>query len=272
MAFPIGIYFNVVLLQQTFHSCKGKHMTSNQTSVHFERILHKRYEEVWQHQSVLQNELITKRRLAKAAGIQDFRQDHHYILVCEHDPVYTLGKSGSMDHLLLNDEELAGNQIEFFKINRGGDITYHGPGQITAYPILDLEEFATDVHLYVRNLEEVIIRTIADYGLNGFRIKDYTGVWLGEEGNLRKICAIGVHMSRWVTMHGLAFNVNTDLTYFDKIVPCGISEEDKSVTSLAAELGTEADIDEVIMKMLDHFEHVFGFKVVNKIIPTHINT
>ncbi len=247
-------------------------MSANQISVHFERILHKRYEEVWQHQSVLQNELITKRRLAKAAGISDFRQEHHYILACEHDPVYTLGKSGSMEHLLLNDDELAGNQIEFFKINRGGDITYHGPGQITAYPILDLEEFVTDVHLYVRNLEEVIIRTIADYGLTGFRIKDYTGVWLGEEGHLRKICAIGVHMSRWVTMHGLAFNVNTDLTYFDKIIPCGISEEDKSVTSLAAELGAEIDMDEVIMKMLDHFEEVFGFNVANKIKPTHINT
>ena len=192
-----------------------------------------------------------------------------YLLFCEHNHVYTLGRSGSLDNLLLNEEQLAQREIEFFKINRGGDITYHGAGQITGYPIFDMECFFTDVHKYVRFLEEVIIRTIADYGLTGFRVKEYTGVWV--EGNAlntpsvnaakkRKICAIGVHLSRWVTMHGFAFNVNTNLDFYENIVPCGIEDEDKTVTSLAAELGKEIDVDEVKERLKHHFQEVFGFQ------------
>lgn len=201
-----------------------------------------------------------------------------YLLFCEHNHVYTLGKSGSVDHLLLNEEQLKEQNIEFFKINRGGDITYHGKGQITGYPIFDMECFFTDVHRYVRALEEVVIRTIAEYGLTGYRIKEYTGVWV--DGNTpltqsgipqggtvkkdkkRKICAIGVHLSRWVTMHGFAFNVNTNLDYYNNIIPCGIEDEDKTVTSLAFELGKEIDINEVKIKLKRHFQDVFGFEFV----------
>lgn len=232
-------------------------------AVVLEQIKDKSYDEVWQYQTLLQQKLIAARKNARIEGAQNFTQANHFLLLCEHSHVFTLGKSGSIDHLLLTEEELANQHIEFFKINRGGDITYHGPGQITAYPILDLEEFTTDVHKYVRDLEEVIIRTLADYGLTAFRIKEYTGVWLGEEGRYRKICAMGVHMSRWVTMHGLAFNVNTAIEYFDKIIPCGIVDEDKEVTSLAIELGHNLNMDEVTYKMVGHFEAVFGFTVVN---------
>ncbi len=193
-----------------------------------------------------------------------------YLLFCEHNAVYTLGRSGSLDNLLLNEQALTERGIEFFKINRGGDITYHGEGQITGYPIFDMECFFTDVHKYVRFLEEVIIRTIAEYGLEGFRIKEYTGVWvestnldpsvsLGFEGKKRKICAIGVHLSRWVTMHGFAFNVNTDLNFYKNIVPCGIQDDDKMVTSLATELGKEIDVNEVKEKLKRHFKDVFDF-------------
>ena len=201
-----------------------------------------------------------------------------YLLFCEHNPVYTLGKSGSVEHLLLDEAQLAEQNIEFFKINRGGDITYHGDGQITGYPIFDMECFFTDVHRYVRALEEVIIRTIAEYGLTGYRIKEYTGVWV--EGNMsensgitpsvksvkkdkkRKICAIGVHLSRWVTMHGFAFNVNTDLGFYNNIIPCGIDDDDKTVTSLAFELGKEIDVNEVKDILKKHFKAVFGFEFV----------
>ena len=172
--------------------------------------------------------------------------------------------------MLLNETELVQEGVEFFKINRGGDITYHGPGQITGYPILDLDCFFTDVHKYVRYLEEAVIRTIAEYGLVGIRIQGYTGVWLENlpknpnytEGgkSYRKICAIGVHLSRWVTMHGFAFNVNTDLKYFNNIIPCGIIDEDKAVTSLAAELGRKIDVEEVKMKLKAHYADLFQFQ------------
>ena len=198
-----------------------------------------------------------------------------YLLFCEHNHVYTLGKSGSVSHLLLNEAQLTEQNIEFFKINRGGDITYHGEGQITGYPIFDMECFFTDVHRYVRALEEVIIRTIAEYGLLGYRIKEYTGVWVeGKTKNTdgmppsvspnkkRKICAIGVHLSRWVTMHGFAFNVNTDLDFYKNIIPCGIEDDDKKVTSLAFELGKEIDVTEVKEKLKRHFVDVFGFRFV----------
>ena len=175
--------------------------------------------------------------------------------------VYTLGKSGSIDNLLLDNEALAQAGFEFFKINRGGDITYHGPGQIVGYPIFDLDRFFTDVHRYVRFLEEAVILTLADYGIYGTRVEKYTGVWLEatEDKPLRKICAIGVHLSRWVTMHGFAFNINTNLGHFNNIIACGITDEDKTVTSLAKELGREMDIEEVKSRLKNHFAHLFGF-------------
>lgn len=180
------------------------------------------------------------------------------LFFCEHPHVYTLGKSGSMDNLLLNEAQLNEKGIAFFHINRGGDITYHGPGQIVGYPIIDLEQFKTDIHWYLRNLEEACIRTIAEYGIDGGRIDGLTGVWLDIEGpDPRKILAIGVRCSRWITMHGFAFNVNTDLDYFGNIVPCGI--DDKGVTSLSKELGRPVDIEEVKTKMRSHMAELFGY-------------
>ena len=169
----------------------------------------------------------------------------NFLLFCQHPHVYTLGKSGKADHLLLGEKELERKQAKFYKINRGGDITYHGPGQLVGYPILDLDNFFTDIHKYMRFLEEAIILTLADLGINAGRISGLTGVWLDYEAqeNPRKICALGVKSSRWVTMHGFALNVNTDLSYFNNIVPCGI--QDKAVTSMAAEIGHDLNIQEV---------------------------
>ena len=231
------------------------------------------YHQAWDYQFELLKQVIDKKLAIKNLETSPsvsfsenlISEQSSYLLFCEHNHVYTLGKSGSTTHLLLNETELAEQGIEFFKINRGGDITYHGEGQITGYPIFDMECFFTDVHKYVRALEEVIIRTIAEYGLLGFRIKEYTGVWV--EGSThsvssqkkRKICAIGVHLSRWVTMHGFAFNVNTDLGFYNNIIPCGIEDDDKTVTSLSAELGKKIDMNEVKEKLKHHFSEVFGF-------------
>jgi lipoyl(octanoyl) transferase len=183
--------------------------------------------------------------------------------------VYTLGKSGSLSNLLLDEVALQKAGFEFFKINRGGDITYHGPGQIVGYPIFDLDCFFTDVHRYVRTLEEAVMLTLAEYGLKGIRVEKYTGVWLeaSETKPLRKICAIGVHLSRWVTMHGFAFNINTNLDHFKHIIPCGIVDEDKAVTSLALELGKEQDIEAVKQSLKQHFAQVFGFEFA---VPVNI--
>ncbi len=218
------------------------------------------YQEAWDRQTVLHNELKNRKlRNRKSVG-QEIQ--NHYLIFCEHNPVYTLGKSGSVDHLLLNEQELNKNEIEYFKINRGGDITYHGPGQIVAYPIFDMDELFTDVHKYVRSLEEVIIRVIDQYGLKGERIKEYTGVWLPKTANKknRKICAIGVHLSRWVTMHGLAFNVNTNLNYFKNIIPCGIDDKDKDVCSMESELGYPLDYNQVKNKVRKTFEEIFNIE------------
>jgi lipoyl(octanoyl) transferase len=177
----------------------------------------------------------------------------NYLLLCQHPHVYTLGKSGKPEHLLLSESELRAHGATFHRINRGGDITYHGPGQLVGYPILDLDNFFTDIHRYLRVLEESVIRTLADYGLSAGRIAGLTGVWLDYEENApqpRKICAMGVKCSRWVTMHGLALNVNTDLAYFGHIVPCGIT--DKAVTSLQQELGHAVPITEVENRLLPH--------------------
>ena len=180
----------------------------------------------------------------------------NFLLFVEHKPVYTLGKSGDIQHLLLDQNGLKEKEIEFYKTNRGGDITFHGLGQIVGYPILDLDNFFTDIHKYLRFLEEIIIKTLAEYGLTATRSKGETGVWLDAETPFaRKVCALGVRASRWVTMHGFALNVNTDLTYFEHIVPCGI--KGKGVTSLKAELGKEISVNQVKEKLVKHFLDLF---------------
>ncbi|NDC77061.1 MAG: lipoyl(octanoyl) transferase LipB [Chitinophagia bacterium] len=186
----------------------------------------------------------------------------HHLLLCEHPPVYTLGKSGKAEHLLMREEEMAARGVTFHKTNRGGDITFHGPGQLVGYPILDLERLHPDIGRYLRDLEEVIIRTLATYGLHGGRSAGETGVWLDPEvsGRARKICAMGVRCSRWITMHGLALNVNTDLSYFDGIVPCGI--RGKGVASLSAELGRPVEMAEVEERVCEAFADVFGCRLV----------
>jgi lipoyl(octanoyl) transferase len=184
-------------------------------------------------------------------------QTTNFFLLCEHPPVYTLGKSGKKEHVLMSDEELADNNIVFFNTNRGGDITFHGLQQIVGYPILDLEKYTTDIGKYLRNLEEVIILTIAEYGIKGERSRGETGVWVEADvpGKERKICAIGIRCSRWITMHGFALNVNTDLGYFKNIIPCGI--QNKQVTSIQRELGRPVDYAEAKDKVKKNFEKVF---------------
>ena len=185
---------------------------------------------------------------------------NNYLIFVEHPHVYTLGKSGKLDNLLLNEEALGVKKAGFYKINRGGDITYHGPGQIVGYPILDLDNFFTDIHLYLRTLEEAVILTLAHYGINAGRYPKFTGVWLDADNkNARKICALGVRCSRWVTMHGFALNVNTDLDYFKNIIPCGI--DDKDVTSLKKELGREVDINEVKEILKGEISTLFEMKL-----------
>ncbi len=186
---------------------------------------------------------------------------HHHLLFVEHPPVYTLGKSGDLKNILISEEERNQKGIEYFQTNRGGDITFHGWQQIVGYPILDLEKFETDIGKYLRRLEEVIILTLADYGLKGERSKGETGVWLDPDikGKERKICAMGVRCSRWITMHGFAFNVNTDLDYFNYIIPCGI--ENKQVTSLQKELGRAVDFEEAKEKVKRNFEKVFDVRL-----------
>lgn len=230
-----------------------------------------RYAEAWDFQRALHQELVDRKltnRRKRESGVQE-EPLKHYLLFCEHPPVYTLGKSGSVDHLLLTEDELQQQGFEFFKINRGGDITYHGPGQIVGYPILDLDGFFTDVHRYVRYLEEAIIRTIAEYGLPGERLKGFTGVWLdpGVGKPKRKICAIGVHLSRWVTMHGFAFNVNSNLEHFGHIVPCGIADQDKEVTSMARELDREIPMEEVKERVRHHLADLFTFSYTTQATP-----
>jgi lipoyl(octanoyl) transferase len=183
----------------------------------------------------------------------------NYLLFCEHNHVYTLGKSGKREHLLITERECDEKDIAFFPINRGGDITYHGKGQITGYPIFDLEKFKPDIHWYMRTMEECVIKCIAEFGLKGGRIEGFSGVWLHTETDFpKKISAQGVRCSRWITMHGFAFNVNTDLSFYDYIVPCGL--EGKGVTSLQAELGYTLDMEEVKAKLLTHFAAEFGLE------------
>lgn len=213
------------------------------------------YKEAWDRQEILFKDILDIKINNRREGVE--AETPNYLLYVEHPHVYTLGKSGDIENLLLNEKQLAEKGAAFYKINRGGDITYHGPGQIVGYPILDLENFFTDIHKYLRLLEEVIILTMAEYGLSATRSEGETGVWL-DVGTpfARKICAMGVRASRWVTMHGFAFNVNANLGYFDNIIPCGI--KDKGVTSLNVELGVEkVDEDEVKEKILKHFAALF---------------
>lgn len=219
----------------------------------------KDYKQTWDYQESLFKDIIdTKiKNRREDAGLQT---PNHFLFV-EHDHVYTLGKSGDLENLLANQDQLERIGATFYKINRGGDITYHGPGQVVGYPILDLENFFTDIHKYLRLLEEIFIMILADYGLQGERSKGETGVWLDVGSPFaRKICAMGVRASRWATMHGFAFNVNTDLGYFDHIIPCGI--DDKAVTSLAAELKRPVDEQEVKEKIKQYFSQLFEAQFV----------
>lgn len=223
------------------------------------------YQAAWDYQEKLLQENVQKKSLVYSQEVETFDagiQTSNYLLFVEHPPVYTLGKSGNKENVLLDDNGLKEREIQFFNTNRGGDITFHGPDQIVGYPILDLEKFYTDIGKYLRNLEEVIILTMAEYGLKGDRSTGETGVWIepGIAGRERKICAIGVRCSRWITMHGFAFNVNTDLTYFNHIIPCGIVN--KQVTSLEKELGYKVDIEEVKEKIKKNFATVFDAELV----------
>ncbi len=221
--------------------------------IHLEDLGSRDYKATWDYQEVLFQEVVAV-KMAKRE--QPELETPNYFLFVEHPHVYTLGKSGSMEHLLLTEKQLETKGATFYKINRGGDITYHGPGQIVGYPILDLENFFSDIHKYLRFLEEVIILTLAEYGIHGTRSEGETGVWL-DVGTpfARKICAMGVRASRWVTMHGFALNVNADLGYFDHIIPCGI--KGKAVTSMHVELGHAVDETVVKSKIIAHFAILF---------------
>ena len=227
--------------------------------VHFQHLGIREYRSTWDLQEELMRRAleIKAARYKNPADLSAQSPIPHYLLTVNHPHVYTLGKSGHLAHLLLPEEKLKAIDAVFFQTNRGGDITYHGPGQLVAYPILDLEQFYTDLGRYMRSLEEVIIRTIAEFGIEGNRLPGSTGVWLDPEDSskARKICALGVKCSRWITIHGLALNVNTDLTYFNHIVPCGIV--DKGVTSMEQELGYKLDEEEVLSIFKSKFEEVF---------------
>lgn len=227
------------------------------------------YKEAWERQETifgatvkLKTEIRSRQTMVAAGDVSSEEPlTPNYLIFCEHPHVYTLGKSGKADHLLLDDAGLKEKNAVYYPINRGGDITYHGPGQLVSYPILDLDNFFTDIHLYLRTLEEAVILTLADYGLTSGRYAGYTGVWFDADNEkARKICAMGVRCSRWVTMHGLALNVNPDLNYFKNIVPCGI--DDKAVTSMQQELGREVDIKEVQQILTKHISVLFGMEIV----------
>lgn len=216
------------------------------------------YQAAWDYQERLLKENVRRKSLVYSQGpAEELPSTEHHLLFVEHPPVYTLGKSGDINNVLISEEMRTMKGIEFFRTNRGGDITFHGPGQIVGYPILDLEKYYTDIGKYLRHIEEVIILTLAEYGIEAGRSAGETGVWLDADrkGKERKICAIGVRSSRWVTMHGFALNVNTDLTYFNYIVPCGIA--DKQVTSIERELGRKIDFEEAKEKVKNNFAKVF---------------
>ena len=219
------------------------------------------YKECWDFQAAIFDEII-QHKIAIRKGEANNSYTQNFLIFCEHPHVYTLGKTGEKDNLLIDASDLKSKGASYYHINRGGDVTYHGPGQIVGYPILDLDNFFTDINKYLRFLEEAVVLTLRDYGIESGRVKGATGVWI-EGGNplkARKICAIGVKLSRWVTMHGFALNVNTNLDYFDNIVPCGIAN--KAVTSLQKELGESQDISEVQRKVAFHLQNLFGFEFI----------
>lgn len=228
--------------------------------VYFQDLGSIEYGEAWTFQETL---LFKNADLKKqAANGETAESTKHHLLFCEHPPVYTLGKSGKAEHVLISKEELAKRNIAYYETNRGGDITFHGPGQIVGYPIIDLEKFYRDIGRYLRSLEEVIILTLSEYGIKGERSKGETGVWIDPDNKMkaRKICAMGVRCSRWITMHGFALNVNTNLDYFTMIVPCGIP--DKQVTSMQKELAREVDLEEVKQVLKKKFELVFECSIL----------
>lgn len=216
------------------------------------------YQEAWDNQEIIFKDTIavkTNNRIQETTI-----ETPNFLVFCEHPHVYTLGKSGHAEYLLLDEEGLKEKNATYYKTNRGGDITYHGPGQIVGYPILDLDNFFTDIHLYLRTLEEAVILTLADYGIIAGRYPGFTGVWLDADNEkARKICALGVRCSRWVTMHGFAFNVNADLDYFKNIIPCGI--DDKDVTSMQRELGRELNLAEVKSLLKKHIANLFHMEL-----------
>lgn len=217
------------------------------------------YKKTWDLQELLNKRIVDSKVLSRRKNELKPTFRYHYLIFCQHQLVFTLGKSGNQNNLLLNQNELKNQQISFYKINRGGDITHHGPGQLVMYPIFDLECFFTDINLYLRTLEEAVIITLAEFGITAGRLEGYTGVWIEPDSlfNARKICAMGIRTSRWVTMHGIALNVNNNLSYFNKIVPCGI--KDKAVTSIAKELGQPINIDEVTAKLTKNMQQLFKF-------------
>ncbi len=217
------------------------------------------YQEAWDFQEKLFKETIDQKIKIRNGEFDGITQN--YLLFCEHPHVFTLGKSGQESHLLLDENQLEENHAKFYKINRGGDITYHGPGQLVGYPIFDLDQFFPDIHKYMRTLEEAVIQTLAEYGIKGERVASMTGVWIdGDKPTARKICAMGVKSSRWVTMHGIGFNINSDLSYFSHIIPCGI--QDKAVTSMQLELGYEVDMTEVSDILKQKLSDLFDFSYV----------
>jgi len=221
------------------------------------------YKEAWDYQEKLFREVINKKLANRELAAERQEFTGNYLIFCEHPHVFTLGKSGAESNLLINEEQLKKRNIAYYRINRGGDITYHGPGQLVVYPIFNLDYFFTDIHKYMRFLEEAVILTLAEYGIKGERLKGSTGVWLDAEhpGKARKICAMGVRTSHWVTMHGIAFNINPDLNYFSLIIPCGIT--DKAVTSMVKELNTIPNMEEVKERLKIHLAKVFEIEQIS---------
>ena len=218
------------------------------------------YKDCWDYQTELFDATVQQKiKNRKIPELKEITKNH--LIFCEHPHVFTLGKSGSEDNLLIKDKELKRNGASYYKINRGGDITYHGPGQLVVYPIFDLDHFFTDIHKYLRFLEEAVILTLQEYGIIGQRVDGLTGVWIdGQTSYARKICAIGVKSSRWVTMHGIGFNVNTQLDYFNHIVPCGI--DDKAVTSVQNEIGKVVDMNDLKVRLKINLANIFNFDYV----------
>lgn len=229
----------------------------------YHRIKNVSYQEVWDFQTILHESV--KHSKKQMSLSKDNASILNHIVFCEHLPVFTFGKSAKEANLRSSKEQLTANGFEIFSINRGGDITYHGPGQLTGYVILDLELLYRDVHRYVRNLEQAVINVLHHYDLIGHRLEDFTGVWIKDSKKeaYRKICAIGVHLSRWVSMHGIGFNISPDLSHFNNIIPCGIDDADKTVTSLAQELGRAVSISVVQEQLLKELCHIFEIDIIN---------